>query len=97
MGDRHAQMRDAGVKVVQQAGDGAGHLDLVFLDQTFGQLAGDGSARRLIGGSGAGLELVDMGCLLGSPAATGISFVIPHAEDAPLSKFPASLGLHLRP
>ena len=60
MGDRHAKLRDTGVKVVHEVGNGAGQFGLVLLDQTFGQLAGDGARRRLIGGAGADLVLTEI-------------------------------------
>ena len=43
MGDRHPQMRDTAFEVVLEAGDGAWQCGLVVLDQTRGQITGDGA------------------------------------------------------
>ena len=51
VGDRHAQVRDCCLEVVHEAGDGAGQFGLVVLDQTVGQVAGDGAGSRFRSGT----------------------------------------------
>ena len=57
VGDRHAQVGDAGLEVVLEAGDGRWQLAAVVGDDAGGEIAGDRPARRLVGGLDAGLEL----------------------------------------
>ena len=54
VGDRHPQMRDAGLEVVLEAGDRARQLALVVGDDAGGEVAGDGPARRLVAGLSLG-------------------------------------------
>ena len=56
VGDRHPQVRDAGLEVIQEAGCGTGQLGLEVSDHAIGEVAGDGARRRLVAGRGTGLE-----------------------------------------
>ena len=57
VGDGHAQVCDAGLEVIREAGCRARQLGLVIGDHTCGEIAGDGAGRGLVGGGGPGLEL----------------------------------------
>jgi hypothetical protein len=48
---------DAGFEVVHEAADGVGQFAAVVGDDAIGELTGDLSARRLVGGDDPGLEL----------------------------------------
>jgi hypothetical protein len=57
VGDREAQVRDAGLEVVREARHGVWQLALVVGDQAVAQLAGDRPGRRLVAGPHPFLEL----------------------------------------
>ena len=57
MGDGYAQVGDASLEVVLEAGDRGGELLAVVGDDALGQVAGDRTAWRLIDGLDAGLDL----------------------------------------
>jgi hypothetical protein len=57
VGDRHPQMRDAGLEVVREAAHGSGQLGRDVGADAGGEAVGDGTRRRLLAGGRSSLEL----------------------------------------
>ena len=57
MGDGQPQMGDHCFEVILEACHGRGQAGVIVPDQAGGKIAGDGPARRLVGGLSAGLEV----------------------------------------